>query len=111
MKHLFSLVIMLSSLSIFAQKKWTLIECVNHAKENNLTIQQSKINEEFSANDLETANNQWLPSVNGYVDNNLNIGTNHPAIGKGYQQYSNNFGINSAITIYNGGLVHLNQEK
>ncbi len=111
MKQIFSVVLILSSLPIFAQKKWTLIECVNHAKENNLTIQQSRINESFYANDLESAENQWLPSVSGYLDNSLSIGTNHPAIDKGYQQFSNSFGINSAITIYNGGLIHFNKEK
>ena len=111
MKNLFSLILFLSSLSVFAQKKWTLMECINHARENNLTIQQSRINETFFANDLETAQNQWLPTVNGYVDNNLNIGTHHPATDKGYQQYSNNLGLNSSITIYNGGLIRLNQEK
>ncbi len=111
MKNLFSLIIILSAYSLIAQNKWTLLECVNHATENNLTIQQSRINEQLFANDLQYANNQWLPTASGYFDNSLTIGTNHPAINKGYQQYSNNLGVNSAITIYNGGLVHLNKEK
>lgn len=111
MKNIISLFIILGSVSVMAQKKWSLIECVNHARENNLTIQQSRINEEFYTNDLQNANNQWLPSVSGYLDNSLTLGTSHPAIEKGYQQYSNNMGINSAITIYNGGLIHLNKEK
>lgn len=111
MKNIISLLIILGSISLSAQKKWSLIDCVNYARENNLTIQQSRINEEFYNNDLENANNQWLPSVNGYLDNSLTLGTNHPSIDKGYHQYSNNMGINSSITIYNGGLIQLNKEK
>jgi len=97
--------------SVSAQKKWTLAECVEHAADKNLTVQQSRINEELSANDLEYANNQWLPTSRGYFDNSLTIGTHHPTIDKGYQQYSNSLGVNSSITIYNGGLLNLNKEK
>jgi outer membrane protein len=94
-----------------AQKLWTLEEIVSYATENNLTVIQNKINENLIANDMQYANNQWLPSVGGYLDNKISIGTNHPSIQKGYQQYSNSVGLNSSITIYNGGLLDLNKEK
>ena len=97
--------------TVSAQEKWSLLDCVNHATENNLTVQQNKINEELSENDLQYANNQWLPTANGYFDNSLTLGTHHPTIDKGYQQYTNSLGVNSAITIYNGGLLNLNKEK
>lgn len=94
-----------------AQKVWTLEEIVTYATDNNLTVLQNKINENLIENDLQYANNQWLPNVGGYLDNKFTLGTNHPAINKGYQQYSNSLGINSSITIYNGGLLDLNIEK
>lgn len=111
MKNLFSFIIILSLFPVIAQQKWTLLECVNHATENNLTIQQSRINEKLFENDLQYANNQWLPSASGYFDNSLTIGTNNPVIDKDYQQFTNSMGLNSSITIYNGGLIHLNKEK
>lgn len=111
MKHLFSFIIILASTFAFPQQKWTLRECVDHAAEKNLTIQQSRINEQLFENTLKNANNQWLPTAVGYVDNSFTLGTNNPLIDKGYQQYSNSLGINSNITIFNGGLVHLNKEK
>ncbi len=95
----------------FAQKNWNLRECVDYAVENNLTVNQMRIQQELIKKDKSFADNQWLPTVNGYFDNSLTIGTNHPAINKGYQQYGNNLGISSSITIYNGGLVELNKEK
>lgn len=111
MKKLFVLGFCIAFVSISAQEKWSLLDCVNHATENNLTVLQNKINEELSENDLQYANNQWLPTANGYLDNSLTLGTHHPTIDKGYQQYTNSLGVNSAITIYNGGLLNLNKEK
>lgn len=96
---------------VSAQKKWSLLEAVTYATENNLNVLQSRINEDLSANDLEYAGNQWLPTASGYFDNSLTIGSNHPMINKGYQQYSNSLGLNSSITIYNGGLLNLNKER
>lgn len=96
---------------VSGQKIWTLQECVTYAMEKNLTVLQSRINEELIQNDLNYANNQWLPTATGYFDNSLTLGTNHPSIDKGYQEYSNRLGINSSITIYNGGLLELNKEK
>lgn len=93
------------------QEKWGLRECVDHAVEHNLTVNQSKIYYELSAKELELANKQWLPTVNAYFDNSLTIGSNHPLIDKGYQQYSNNLGLSSSIAIYNGGLIELNKER
>ncbi len=111
MKNLIILSSLLFVSNLFAQKTWSLEECVNHAAENNLTILQNRINEKISENDLQYANNQWLPTASGYLDNKLSIGTHHPTIDKGYQQYSNSLGLNSQITIYNGGLLNLNKEK
>src|SRR5690606_25949752 len=111
MKNLFSFIIILAANFAFSQQQWTLRECVDHAAENNLTIQQSRINEQLFENSLKNANNQWLPTATGYFDNSLTIGTNNPVIDKGYQQYSNSLGVNSNITIFNGGLIHLNKEK
>lgn len=111
MKKFILILSILSTITASAQKKWSLVECVEHATEKNLTVLQNKINEELSANDLVYANNQWLPTARGYFDNSITLGTNNPAIDKGYQQFTNSMGINSSITIYNGGLLNLNKEK
>lgn len=111
MKNLISIMILMVFISVSGQKKWNLQECVSYASDKNLTVQQSRINENLSDNDLKYAGNQWLPTVGGYFDNSLTIGTHHPTIDKGYQQYTNSLGLNSSITIYNGGLLDLNKEK
>src|SRR5690606_3372205 len=111
MKRFFSISLVLVSAFVFSQKKWTLEECVAYAATNNLTVQQNKINESLYENSFQNAKNQWLPTVDGYVNNSLTIGTNNPLINKGYQQYANSLGLNSSIIIYNGGLIKLNEEK
>lgn len=93
------------------QEKWDLRECVDYAVQHNLTVNQSKIYYELSTKELELANKQWLPTVNAYLDNSLTIGSHHPLIDKGYQQYSNSLGLSSSIAIYNGGLIELNKER
>lgn len=94
-----------------AQEKWGLRECVDYAVEHNLTVNQSKIYYELSTKELEAAKKQWLPNVNAYLDNSFTIGSHHPLIDKAYQQYSNSLGVNSSITIYNGGWIELNKER
>ncbi|HLV24135.1 MAG TPA: TolC family protein [Moheibacter sp.] len=109
-RFLLLLFLMIATTS-WAQKKWSLEEAVLYAAQNNLSVQQNRINEDLSENDLQYAANQWLPSARGYLDNSLTLGTHHPMIDKGYQQYTNSLGVNSSITLYNGGLLHLNKEK
>lgn len=111
MKKVISLSFLLICCFTFAQKKWTLKECVDYAVQNNLTVNQNRIQEELQQNDLQKANNQWLPTLSGYLNNSLTLGSNYPLLDKPYQQYSNNLGINSNITIYQGGLVNLNKER
>lgn len=93
------------------QEKWDLRACVDYAVQHNLTVNQSKIYYELSTKELESANKQWLPTVNAYLDNSLTIGSHHPLIDKAYQQYSNSLGLSSSIAIYNGGLIELNKER
>ncbi|MDD3459108.1 MAG: TolC family protein, partial [Weeksellaceae bacterium] len=102
MKNLISLLVVLMSVFGWSQQKWSLKECVDHAVENNLTIDQSRIQMQLAENDMNYTQNQWLPSVSGYFDYSLSLCTHHPAINKGYQQYSNSLGVRSSIVLYNG---------
>lgn len=111
MNKVFSLIGLLVLTTTFGQEKWDLRTCVDHAVAHNLTVNQSKIQQEIIANDLENTRNQWLPNVGAYLDNSFTYGTHHPMINKSYQQYNNSLGVNSSITIYQGGLLNLNKER
>lgn len=65
MKKTVSILILLLAISaVHAQKKWTLVECVQYALENNISIQQSVLDVEASEIDKLTATGNFLPSLN-----------------------------------------------
>ncbi|HEY4539903.1 MAG TPA: TolC family protein [Faecalibacter sp.] len=111
MKKIFLSIVLLSSGFLFAQEKWSIEECISYAAKNNLTIQNNQLNEQLSAKNLEQANNNWLPTVSGYLDNNFSIGSYNPLIEDGYYQFSNSFGVQSQVNLYSGGIVKLQKEK
>jgi Outer membrane protein len=111
MKKIILSIVLLSNSFLFAQEKWSIEECIAYAAKNNLTIQNNQLNEELSAKNLEQANNNWLPTVSGYFDNNISIGSYHPIIEKGYYQFSNSFGVQSQVNLYSGGIIKLQKEK
>lgn len=65
MKKIVSLLIVLITLSLQAQdKKWTLIECVEYALENNIQVKQSALDLQTADIDKLTAIGNFLPSLN-----------------------------------------------
>lgn len=96
---------------VSAQQTWSIEECIDYAAKNNLTIQQNQLNENLASKEVEQANNNWLPTVSGYFDNNFNIGSYSPVIEKGYYQFQNSFGVQSQVNLYSGGIIKLQKEK
>lgn len=108
-------------LSAQEQKVWSLQEMVDYAAENNLSIQNTKINNRLIENSIIAAKRQRLPSVNASVDNSLIVGvtgvpitnSNQQITGttKGYQLYQNSMGVGAQMTLYNRGKYRLDEEK
>lgn len=111
MKKIILSIALLSSSFLFAQNNWTIEQCIEYAAKNNLTIQNNQLNEKLAGQNLEQANNNWLPTVTGYLDNNFTIGSYHPVIDKGYYQFSNAFGVQSQVNLYSGGIIKKQKEK
>ena len=68
-------VAILTTVATFSQKQWTLRECVDHALEKNITIQQNKLTLELAKKDVEISKGNFLPNLNGNTNGNLNFGT------------------------------------
>lgn len=97
----------------FAQKKWTLKECIAYAKENNLSIRQftyQKINQELA---IKSNRNEALPSVNGNFGFGYNFGfiQNIFGVNETAESISANLGISSQVLLYNNGTIKLNLER
>jgi len=90
--------------SVLAQKVWTLEECINYAFENNIQIQQSRLQTETAEINLLQSKLDFAPSANGSVSLGnswgRNFGSSNVAINK--PQTSNSIGLNGSLALFNG---------
>jgi outer membrane protein len=54
--------------------KWTLKDCIDYAKENNLSIKQQSLNTEYQQNNYEQKKLDRIPAVNGNVGYQVSFG-------------------------------------
>lgn len=105
LSKLFLLLCFLGANAVFAQEKWDLAKCVQYAQDNNLQVRLSNLNIETNKNNLETSKQSRYPNLNGQITNNYNFGlffdpfTNQATNDR---IRSNNFGISSSVTVFNG---------
>ncbi len=112
---------------VSAQKVWSFNDCLSYARENNLKVIASKLNEQVQESNYQIAKKQKLPDVSGSVDNNFSFGPtpqqritygsggssnfniqNYYNYTEGYQ---NNLALQSSIILYNNGNLKRNEEK
>lgn len=104
---------------------WSLTDLIQYAKENNIKIKQSKLNEKLAELDINTVKNSVLPNL--YVQSSQNL-TNNPysvsnriintgagayveTFNKNRTLFSSNFQINSSLTLFKGGKNRLELKK
>jgi len=94
----------LSSVSAQDTKVWTLIECVDYAVENNISVKQSELDKKISEEDVKTAKWNFAPDLNASASQNFNFGSSIGVSGARIPAdfRSNNFGINSSINLFDG---------
>ncbi|MGG8496381.1 TolC family protein [Tenacibaculum sp. TC6] len=98
------LVVLLSTLSTFSQKKWTLKECVDYALKNNITIKQNQLSLELAEKDVDIAKGNFLPDLNASANGSFSSGLSQDRSGvlKNTQNFSSSFNLSSGVTIFNG---------
>lgn len=106
--HFIFIFLCFTGLNLQAQEnnqEWTLQDCINHALDNNLDIQQANLDLEDSEVDQSDALGNYLPSVNFQADNSWNSGlTQDVTTGILEQQTTRNLSLNATanIPIFNG---------
>lgn len=93
------------SLSVFAQKKWTLEEAVAHAIENNISIKQSELELDLTEIDKDDAIGRFLPSLNGNASITSNTGANINPVTNSFENTtftSFTTGFQSNVTLFDG---------
>tara|TARA_R110000787_G_scaffold7987_11_gene26899 strand:+ start:8138 stop:9460 length:1323 start_codon:yes stop_codon:yes gene_type:complete len=105
MKTKFILIVSLFFVTLgFSQKKWTLKECVDHALENNITIQQNLLNVELARLNVTTAKGNFLPNLTANNSHSGTFGLSSGVTGVNTSQdrYSTSISLNGGGTIFNG---------
>ena len=97
---------------------WTLQDCINWAKQQNITVQRNKVNVRTQALNLEDAKNNRLPTVN--FSTNQQVGyrpfqESHSSVlgseiisSSNRASYSGSYGVNASMSLYDGGQIKNN---
>lgn len=86
-------------------EKWTLEACVSYAMDNNISIKQSRLNQDNADISKSEAIGNYLPSVNGSLSNSWNSGlTQNVTTGILENQTVRNLSVNATagITLFDG---------
>ena len=93
-RHLL-LTLCLSIATSFAQKQWTLQDCLDYALANNITLKKSQLQQQSATEDLKGAKAALLPSVSASTNQSL-----------GYQPWKN-----AGISTVTNGVVNTKVSK
>lgn len=104
MKNLLILFCFTATFSLSAQKKWTLQECVSHALEHNISVQQSENSLLTNDQDIIAAKGNFLPALGANGSQRLNLGNVEVFDGNFVDRtfHSTSLGVNVSQTIFNG---------
>ena len=93
---------LLCCLSIDAQKKWTLDDCINYAMENNVSLKLAKVQKKSAAEDVEQSKAALLPTLSASTSQGVGYSPfDNSGAKKGY--YNGSYGVNAQWTVWNGG--------
>lgn len=117
MKHLISTVVLLAALftevaaaeQVEGQgvKTWTLRECLDYATSHNISLQQKQNNYLSGIEDMEEAKAALFPSLSASSSQGVQAGFT----GDESARYSGSYGINSDVTLYQGGKLRMALEQ
>lgn len=90
---------------------WSYQDCVDYARQHNISLRQSMLNQERAGYELEAAEAQWQPT--------LDFATSHAYSnspwGSTRNSFGGNFGLNAGWNVYNGGIrsntIKLNKKQ
>ena len=89
--------------------QWSLDNCIEYAKANNISVNTLRLDMRSSEQDLLQAKASRLPSASGSVSQSLvNSKNTDPVVGGLQTQanFSSSYSINSSLTVYNAGYVN-----
>ena len=89
-------------LSVHAQKKWTLDDCINYAMEHNAPLKLQKLREQSAQEDVKQAKAALLPTLSANTNQGVDYSPfDNTSADKAF--YSGSYGVNAQWTVWNGG--------
>ncbi|UPS44101.1 TolC family protein [Prevotella sp. E15-22] len=112
-KYVIFVFVALMASAVSAQKKWTLQDCLDHAMQNNITLQKARLQQQSAAEDVKGAKGNLLPSVSASANQSLGYrpwqdagtttvtnGTVNTKVDKTY--HNGSYNLNAQWTVWNG---------
>ena len=90
--------LMLTSMTAEA-RQWTLRECIDYARTNNIQVQSAQLNQAAAEETLLQAQASRFPTLNASSSQNISLQNGV----KPY--YTGNYALQSGVTLYNGGRI------
>ncbi len=91
--------------SLFAQKTWTLQDCIDYALKNNIQVKMDELDAGLAQQQYRQGIANMLPGINGSASDNYNYGhTVDPFTNKFITKNTQNssFGAGSSVVLFNG---------
>ena len=101
-------------LCAFGQKKWTLEDCIQYAIENNITLQQARLQKQSATETRKQSSAALFPTLSASTNQSVGYrpwtesgtmtvtnGTVSTDVTKTY--YNGSYGLNASWTVWNGG--------
>lgn len=104
-RQFYIFLILLFAISTQAQEEWSLLRCIEHAIDNNLSIKQAEINVDFAKIDQTQARHNRYPNLSFGTSLNSNFGrSTDPITNTNVTQnfISNNVSLSSGVVLFNG---------
>ncbi len=109
----FSFLVFFSS-SINAQEIWSLEKCVDHARQENLTLKQMQIGVQHAKLTEKQHQFSRLPQLNGSISAGLQFGRTIDPTTNSFDNQTigfNQFGLNAGMSLYNGNRINNSIKK
>lgn len=92
----------LAALSVSAQQKWTLQDCIDYAMQHNLTLKEAQLRKQSATEDRKQAKADLLPSLSASTNQSLGYSPWMEGVDVKKGSYNGTYGINASWTVWNG---------
>ncbi|WP_333875863.1 TolC family protein [Flavobacterium sp.] len=102
---LFGFALLFGVVSSAQTKKWTIMECVEYALKNNISIKQSELDVRLADIEKKAAVGNFLPNLNASGSHSWSIGANINPVTNARENQTTQFtqmSLSSSVDVYNG---------